>query len=93
MYTYIYVKLRYIAAQEVPFLEYPIPNFGKVFLFNQQTLLLLCLNTKTVTEEVNATENVNISGMPMYQKSIFNCLDPCTNRSGYLNLWDIQVHF
>ena len=26
MYTYIYVKLMYVAAQEVPFLEFHIPN-------------------------------------------------------------------
>ena len=30
MYTYLYVKLRYIAAQEVPFMEFHIPNFRKV---------------------------------------------------------------
>ena len=29
MYTYIYSKRRYIAAQEVPFLEFHIPNFRK----------------------------------------------------------------
>ena len=30
LHTCIYVKLRYIAAQEVPFLEFHIPNFRKV---------------------------------------------------------------
>ena len=29
-YTYIYVNLWYIAAQEVPFLRFHIPNFRKV---------------------------------------------------------------
>ena len=29
MYTYIYSKRRYIAAQEVPFLEFHTPNFRK----------------------------------------------------------------
>ena len=74
MYTYMYVKLRFITAQEVSFLEFQIPNFCEkhifslfltkhlelaqfycftmellspwcwIYLFNQLTLIFLCLN-------------------------------------------------
>ena len=34
LYTYIYVKLRYITAQEVPFLEFHIPRFCDILIFS-----------------------------------------------------------
>ena len=83
----IYLKSRYITAQEVQFLEFHTPRFCDrhifltdtswslpsfycfamefssswcwISLFNQLTLLLLCLNIVTSTE-VNATKNVII---------------------------------
>ena len=34
LYTYIYVKLRYISAQEMPFLEFHIPRFCHRHIFS-----------------------------------------------------------